>query len=171
MRQSPECSRSYYSNLAANVNLNEVTSGVGGWTQHNHPGTPHQIAFLSLSVLSIQVFPSPSLRQQFEWVTPATPHAVGTNRGITVFSIAFWVGRVSGMGWWENSKKGMRRCRRLASLSGLADEHCRTHIPIWVPTDQDSGDVAGALGPSAHRWLNATINGVYTVCLQISYIH
>lgn len=46
--------------------------------------------------LSVSI--SETLFQASEWVTSATPHAAGTNRGITVFGIAFWVGRVSGMG-------------------------------------------------------------------------
>ena len=103
---SPECSTSDYSNLAADINLNEVTSGVGGQPQHSHPGTPHPTLFPSL--LSIKLPPyliSETPFEASEWVTSATPHAVGTNRGITEFGIAFWFGRVSGMGWWENRKK------------------------------------------------------------------
>lgn len=47
----------------------------------------------------------------------------------------------------------MPRSMRLASLSGLADKHSWTHIPIWVPTDRDDGDRAmqQVVGPKAHR--------------------
>lgn len=136
---SPECSTSDYSNLAADINLNEVTSGVGGQPQHSHPGTPHPNLFHSLLSIKPPLYLiSETPFEASEWVTSATPHAVGTNRGITEFGIAFWFGRVSGMGWWENRKEGRRRYRRLPSLSGHADKHRRTHIPIWVPTDRDA---------------------------------
>lgn len=80
--------------------------------------------------LALSVSICETLFQACEWVTSATPHAAGTNRGISVFSIAFWVGGVSGIGLLENRKEGRSRYRRLASLSGLADKHPRTHIPI-----------------------------------------
>lgn len=81
-----ECSRSEYSYLAADINLNEVTSRVSGWTQHSHPGTPHQNGFpFFLLGLSIS-----TTHEATEWVTLAIPHATGTNRGITELDIAFW---------------------------------------------------------------------------------
>lgn len=87
MSQSPECCRSDYSNLATDVNLNEVASGVGGWTQHRHPGTRHPNSLSPLLPLP----PAPdSVSGLSEWVTPATPHAVGTNRGISLLTIAFF---------------------------------------------------------------------------------
>lgn len=107
--------------------------------QHIHPGTPHPILFHSLLSIKLHLYLiSKTPFEASEWLTSAAPHAVGTNRGITVFSIAFWVGRVGGMGKWENRKEGKRRCGRLGGLSGLADKHRQTHIPIWVPTDRDA---------------------------------
>lgn len=58
---------------------------------HTHPGTPHLI--FSPSRLSVWPSMSPSPRlcvRASEWVTSATPHAAGTNRGITGLRIAFW---------------------------------------------------------------------------------
>lgn len=88
--------------------------------------------------------------RRLEWVTSATPHAAGTNRGITVFSIAFWVG-ASGMGLMgENREEG---CKEVQEVSK----------PIWArrqtPSDSYSHlgpnrsgrNAAGCLGPSAHR--------------------
>lgn len=82
-----ECSRSDYSNLAADINLNEVTMRVGRWTQRSHPGTPDSPSLSSISFLSI----SRTHRQASEWVTSATPHVAGTNGGITTPAIAFLV--------------------------------------------------------------------------------
>lgn len=51
------------------------------------------------------------------------------------------------MGWGDGrtGSEERRRCRRLASLSGLTDKHRWTHIPIWLPTDRDGRDMAMAV--------------------------
>lgn len=60
--------------------------------------SPSDSRSLSSFNLALSISISETLFQASEWVTSATPHAAGTNRGISVFGIAFWVGGVSGMG-------------------------------------------------------------------------
>lgn len=54
--------------------------------------SPSDFSFLSSFNQTLPIFISQTLFQASEWVTSAAPHAAGTNRGITVFGIAFWVG-------------------------------------------------------------------------------
>lgn len=130
-----ECSRSDYSNLAADINLNEVTMWVGRWTQCSHPGTPHLIRLLYLlSVHSIYFHDSPS----GPWVGNLSNTTRSRDQPRYYRACYCFFGLEKRVGWSDRNRgrEDGKRYRRLASLSGLADKHRRTPISIWVPTDR-----------------------------------